>query len=332
MRISELDKMIIDRKINVKRNIKEYNFVTTLSKEKSIEIIERIKGIIERHDIFSGAKYVNLNTLDEYKVKELREKGILRSVDEREEIYSGLFIWDGFYMLVNYTEHIEIIGFDNMKGFEELYLKLVQIEDVLESELELAFDEKYGYLTTTPENIGTGLVGEITFHLPTMVMSGGMDKIYQAASQIGMDMAPLYERENTRNYRFKLKNIYTLGASEHEILDSLKSVSYQILSKELELRDKLLAEKRINIEDRVYRALGILKNCRIIGYTEAYENLDDLRYGIESGLIDFSLAKIDKIIDEIGNYTIFNNTDAKKLEEIDVKRASLIRKELEDYQ
>lgn len=332
MRISELDKMIIDRKIIVKRNIKEYNFVTSLSKEDSIEIIEKIKGIVERHDIFSGGKYMNLNTLDEYMSNELREKGILDHPEEREEIYSALFMWDGFYMLINYTEHIEIYVADSEKSFEELYLQIAKIEDILESELELAFDEKYGYLTTAPENIGTGLTGQITFHLPTMVMSGGMDKIYHAASQIGMDMSPLYEKENTRNYRFRLKNIYTLGASEHEILDSLKSVSYQILSKELELRDKLLGEKRINIEDRVYRALGILKNCRIIGYTEAYENLDDMRFGIESGLIDCSLRKIDRIIDDIGNYTIFNNTDAEKLEEIDVKRASLIRKELEDYQ
>lgn len=329
MDYNELDKMIIEKKIHIKRNIKKYPFVSTLNKEKSLEIIEILKGILERYELFSGVEFYNLNTLDEYIINEFKEKGIIDGKNQNDGIYSALFIWSNFYILVNNEDHIEIIIVDRDKTFDEMYVELSKVEDIFEQELVFEFDEKYGYLTTSPMDIGTAMRCEIIFHMPTIVMSGGTNKIFQAVEQVGMTLGDFYKRENSRNYRFALKNVYTLGISEYDIMGSLKSVVYQILSKEFELRNKFLSEKKTNIEDRVYRALGILSNCRIIGYTEAYEYIDDIRLGIESGIIDYDSNRLDNLVNCIGNYTIFNNSDAKRLEEIDIKRANLIRKELE---
>ncbi len=59
--------------------------------------------------------------------------------------------------MVNEEDHIRIQTL--MSGFQldEAYQLADKIDDLFESRLDYAFDERIGYITACPTNVGTGL-------------------------------------------------------------------------------------------------------------------------------------------------------------------------------
>src|SRR5690606_33933612 len=71
-----------------------------------------------------------------------------------------------------------------------------------------------------------------------------------------------------------------------EIITDLVSVTKQVIDREREAREFILSRDRYRLEDRVYRAYGILAHARLITTHEAMQLLSDVRLGIDLGLIN----------------------------------------------
>jgi len=96
---------------------------------------------------------------------------------------------------------------------------------------------------------------------------------------------------------FLLTNLATLGASEEEILFHLRHAASEIIAQERAARDALLAKDRRRLEDRVYRALGIARSARVLGFTEGATLWSSLRLGIETGLLSgYSLHHVNELL------------------------------------
>ena len=63
---------------------------------------------------------------------------------------------------------------------------------------------------------------------------------------------------------FQISNQITLGKSEQDIVEDLKGVVSQIISQERAVRDTLVKTSNIQLEDRVYRSLGVLMNSELL--------------------------------------------------------------------
>src|SRR5690606_8303560 len=160
-------------------------------------------------------------------------------------------------------------------------------DDIFEAELEYAFDEKRGYLTSCPTNVGTGLRASVMLHLPALVITQQINRLLSAITQVGLAVRGLYgEGSESMGNLFQISNQITLGQSEEEIIDSLYRVAKQIITHERTARQKLLAESRNRLIDRVNRSYGILSNAYIIDSKEAAQRLSDVRLGLDLGLIE----------------------------------------------
>ncbi len=170
---------------------------------------------------------------------------------------------------------------------DEAYEICNKVDDVLSEGLDFAFDERLGYLTACPTNVGTGMRASVMLHLPALSMTGRIDRIVQSAGNVGIAVRGYYgEGSKAEGYFYQISNQVTMGITEKEIIDRVKNVTDQIISFEKEARESILNNNKTELEDRVWRAYGTLKYARKISSKEATSMLSDVLTGINMGIIN----------------------------------------------
>lgn len=235
-------------------------------------------------------------------------------------------------IMLNEEDHIRIQVLLPGLNLEEGWAINNEIDDILDNRMKYAFDEKYGYLTCCPTNVGTGLRASVMVHLPGLVMTGYINQVLQAVSQLGLTVRGLYgEGSSALGNLFQISNQTTLGESEEDIIQKLKSIVLQIITKERHAMLGLLNNKKIEIEDKVFRSLGILQNSRIISTKESMELLSNVRMGINMNILkDIDLNTINSLMIEIQPASIQNQSEQElTVAERDTKRSEIIREKMQ---
>lgn len=234
-------------------------------------------------------------------------------------------------IMINEEDHIRIqCLFPGLQLTEALNIAN-EVDDWMEEHVDYAFDENKGYLTSCPTNVGTGIRASVMMHLPALVLTQQINRIIPAINQLGLVVRGIYgEGSEALGNIFQISNQITLGKSEHDIVEDLKSVVRQLISQERSAREALAKTSNIQLEDRVFRSYGILANSRIIESKEAARCLSDVRLGIDMGYIK-NLSK--KILNELMILTqpgFLQQYAGGPLrpDERDIRRAALIRERL----
>ncbi len=234
-------------------------------------------------------------------------------------------------VMVNEEDHIRIQAL--LPGLQlEAALKLAsEIDDMFESSLDYAFDEKLGYLAACPTNTGTGLRASVMVHLPALAITGQVGRVLSTVSNVGVAVRGLYGEgtEATGNV-FQLSNQVTLGRSEPELVENLVRVTRQVIDQERGVRDRLVRERKEQLEDKVNRAYGLLSHARLITSEEALGLLSDVRLGVESGLLPGVDAKVLNELMVITQPAYLQRIMGRELgpQERDVWRAALMRERI----
>jgi protein arginine kinase len=161
-----------------------------------------------------------------------------------------------------------------------------RLDDALEAHCEWAFSDQLGYLATCPTNLGTAMRASVMLHLPALCWSGRIGHLLAELGKVGIVARGLYgEGTESSGNLFQLSNQATLGTSESELAAHLEAVAREVVARERSAREALLAERRALVEDRVWRAYGILSNARLLSSAEAMQLLSDLRLGSDLQLL-----------------------------------------------
>jgi len=206
-----------------------------------------------------------------------------------------------------------------------------KVDDLMEGSIKYAFDEKLGYLTSSLENVGTGMKVSIMLHLPALVSTGHINKVLQVITRIGVIVKGIYEENiNTIGNLFQISNQTTLGETEEEIIEKLNNVAMQLIGKERNMRNKLVMGKKIEIEDKIYRSLSILRSSRIMSSKEAMRLLSDVKMGVAMNMIDeVDHNLINNLMINVQPANIQKYADKiLSSKQKDIKRAELLRNSL----
>jgi protein arginine kinase len=158
-----------------------------------------------------------------------------------------------------------------------------ECDDLLDASLDIAFDERLGYLTHCPTNLGTGLRASVMLFLPAITAAGGIPSLSRQLAKIGLTMRGLYgEGSESRGYLYQVSNQVTLGVSENEILSRLEKVVMSIIENERKLRT-LSGEAAERRTDRIRRAEGTLRYATLISSEEFFKLFADVKLGIATG-------------------------------------------------
>jgi protein arginine kinase len=200
--------------------------------------------------------------------------------------------------MVNEEDHLRLQGLLSGLALEGAWSAVGTLDAELGQRLAFAFHPEFGYLTSCPTNVGTGLRASVLIHLPGLVLTKEINKVLQSLVQVGLTFRGLYgEGSEVVGNFFQLSNQTTLGKSEGDLLDHLGKIVRQVIGYEAQAREVLVRDAPGVLEDKVWRAYGLLRYARSLAFDEAMNLLSGVRLGVGLGLIpDLSLYTLNKLL------------------------------------
>ena len=277
--------VVVSSRIRLARNIIEYPFETRCSKKENEEIVNKIKVL---PSIGYGLKILKLKDMDDITKMSLVEKRLVSPdfVMNKNDIGAiAINEEENICIMINEEDHLRLQVFAPGFEIEELLKLMVEIDTKFGKALNYAYNDKYGYLTACPTNVGTGMRVSVMVHLPALTKTGNIQKVLHIINNFGMNIRGIYgEGSKAAGDMYQISNKQTLGVSEEEIINNMKIIVEKIIEQE-RLARKYLAKHSIELEDKVYRSFGIISNCKKISSEEAREILSDVKLGTDLGII-----------------------------------------------
>lgn len=331
---SENDDVVISSRIRLARNLKDIPFPNRLSENDAKDIVKKVEDAfysvpymeeqyktvyLWKSDDISNMAHLEKHLISKKLISNKNEAAFILGKDETVSI------------MLNEEDHIRLQSITGGLNLKEAYEYTNKLDDLLEEKLDYAFDEKLGYLTSCPTNLGTGLRASVMIHLPALTINKEIAGLLKGLTQVGMTIRGLFgEGSQGDGNIYQISNQVTLGLSEEEILTNLTGVINQIINQERLTRDNILNKKKYELEDKIFRTVGILKSAIILTSREALNLLSNVRLGVEMGIIkDVDKTILNKLLVDIQPATIQKNskemlTDKQR----DLKRAELVKDSL----
>ena len=255
--------IVISTRARLARNLASIPFPSRASRE-DLDMVAREVGIA-----CTGLmkQYPGLRTIKVEKLGSEQKSFLLDAhVASVEQVRGGagrvviLDLSGSLSIMVNEEDHLRLQSL--MSGFvpETVWKQLDQVDDLLSARLDYGYSERYGYLTASVTNVGTGLRVSVLMHLAGLALTGKVNAQLRAAYDLGVSIRGLYG-EGTRfvGDLFQVSNEVTLGLSETEIVEKIRSVAQYLLNEERLARKELWNEQRSRLIGNAQRALSNLR-------------------------------------------------------------------------
>lgn len=317
-------------RIRLARNFADYPFPNRLTDEGAArEIVRLIAAELNYMDTFD---VYYMNNISEEKAAFLKERYLIsQELIDNRKISAALISRDeSISVMINEEDHIRAQYF--MRGYDlrKVYERISGIDDIISESIPFAYDEEFGYLTACPTNLGTGLRASVMLFLPALTRRNLMRGITPELSRLGLTVRGAFgEGSGTEGELYQISNEVTLGISEDEILSVVERAVSTVVEFELRERERMKAEERIALKDKILRAYGILTNCMKIDQHEFMRRMADVKLGAATGIFQGSMAELDDLIVAMRPANI-NRLNGAPLspEECDVYRAEYAGKAL----
>lgn len=321
--------VVLDTKVTISRNIEGFPFVLKLKDEQAKEILDKVEqsSVISNYNL----KMLRLSDMDELTRQSLVEKYMLNSKYVNGNLEDKAILMnddENICIVLNEKDHLKIQVFASGLELESSLNLAMEIEEKLDKELKFAYNNKYGYLTSSPTNLGTGLRASVIVHLPALSKTQNLSKMLEAVNDLGMNIKDIYgEGNRIKGNIYQISNKQTLGIREKDIVKNLKAIADKIVEQE-RLARKILAKNQVELEDEIYRSYGILTNSRKITTEEMVKLMSDVRLGVDMGIIkEISDLKVNKL-DILSRSANLQKYFGENLDVFDrnIKRAELVKK------
>lgn len=287
---SGLNKFVLSSRIRLARNLKGEVFPQKLDKQKAMEISDKIQKALEGYEEkFERIDLSSKSGLDKsiFLEEHLISKEILKA-----SYRSSFFLNENrtISVMVNEEDHLRMQFFNSGYDLVDTFGYAMKLDDFIEEKIDYCFDERMGYLTTCPTNLGTGMRASIMMHLPALTMTDHINKVYKALTQVGMTIRGLYgEGSKAEGCIYQVSNQVTLGISEQDILNNLYAIVKELTDREVNARKNLFKDYEIEVKDKIYRSIGTLSSSYSMSAKESLELLSHVRMGFEEGMIKSEL-------------------------------------------
>jgi protein arginine kinase len=280
---------VLSSRIRLARNLQEFPFPPAAGIDSREKLIDFCSAALEKVKELKKGMFFRSADIDSLSRKLLVERHLISPEFMREGTGRGLYIGEleKISIMLNEEDHIRLQVISSGMSLVECWEEANKIDNAIARLLEYSFDDSFGFLTACPTNVGTGLRASMLIHLPGLVLTGEIDSVIGRISKFGLMVRGFYgEGTDVLGNLFQISNQTTLGRTEEEIIDSLVKVSSQILENEKNAQEKIMRDAPDQIEDKVWRSYGILKNARVLTSNEVMNLLSALRLGLSLGLID----------------------------------------------
>lgn len=280
--------IVISSRIRLARNLAHFPFINRATPTDRTDIERTLRDKVLRVPTTGEMTYFDVARLNAVDRQFLVERQLISRELAESEGARGVAVssTEQASIMVNEEDHLRIQVMHSGLDLETVWDQINQIDDSLESQVTYAVCERLGYLTACPTNVGTGMRVSVMLHLPALVQTRQIEKVFRALQKISLAVRGLYgEGSQPAGDFYQISNQVTLGASEQELLTRVKDVVPSIIEYERKAREFLEQQSHEELHDRVSRAYGILRTAQTISSEETMHLLSSLRLGVNMGLI-----------------------------------------------
>ncbi len=291
--------IVISSRIRLARNLADFPFISRAGDQDR----ERIEGIL--HERIAGMEasgrllYFDVEQLEILDRQLLVERHLISREHAESRGSRAVAINDRetVSLMINEEDHLRIQVMQSGFDLPGVWTQINEIDDLIEQHVTFAFDDRLGYLTACPTNVGTGMRVSVMLHLPALVITRQIEKVFRSLQKINLAVRGLYgEGSQAMGDFYQISNQITLGRSETELIDQICEIVPVIIDYERQARDFLVKESHENLHDRVSRAYGILRTAQTISSEETMHLLSSVRMGVNLGLIpDLAIPKLNEM-------------------------------------
>ncbi|MBN3040951.1 MAG: protein arginine kinase [Candidatus Omnitrophica bacterium] len=280
--------IVFSTRIRLARNLSNIPFPFRSAAKEKQKVVEMVKDV---HGSIEGLKncgFYHLKDIDSLDKQLLLERHLVSQEYIASDEGRGLILGhdEEISIMINEEDHLRMQVLASGFDLQKCWNTLDSIDNAFSNKLSFSFLPDLGFLTACPTNVGTALRASCMLHLPALILTKRINKILELLARISFTTRGLFgEGTQALGDFFQISNQISLGLSEQELIGNLSGVVNQVKGQEIDARDTLLKKHRINLEDNVWRALGVMKNSRLITSKEALSHLSILSLGLDLGII-----------------------------------------------
>ena len=286
------DDVIVASRIRLVRDIQGVPFPWKAGEKENsrltAEMLQKLSGI----GAAGGRSFENcrLSGMSQTERAALRERSLINRSAAKSPAQAGLMLSsdEAVSIVLNSEDHFRIQVSHSGSSLREAYKEADFIDDYIGEHYSYAFDDQFGYLTTYPTNIGTGMRAYQILHLPLLDSVTRFSEITEEINRYGLKLKPAFSQDRQQNGNMHvLYNEKTLGSSEEEIIALLEKVSAQLSEQERELRDESVKQHRLEVEDICCKAYGTIRYSKLMTMKMAMNMLSQMRWGAAKEVVRF---------------------------------------------
>jgi protein arginine kinase len=279
-----LAEVVISSRIRLARNIAGHKFLSRCSVAEKAEILKKLRDILMSLELGDKIFYLSVDktpVLDRHLLVERHlisrhhafGKGPRGAVIAQREFFTAM---------INEEDHLRLQMLKGGLQLTQCAEQINRIDDMIEQRIDYAFSPRYGYLTACPTNLGTGVRVSVMLHLPALKMTGQIEKFLNATRDMNLAVRGLFgEGTEAAGDFYQLSNQVSLGVSEADVVAQFENVIIpEIVEYENAARNQLLSKEPDVLDDKISRAMALLRNAHLISSQEALFLLSHLRMGI----------------------------------------------------
>lgn len=294
--------VVLSTRIRLARNLADVPFPERANSAHRSDVLTKCADKIADLPQMKHGAFFDISELSDLEKQVLVERHLISRELCEAESGAGVFINKDqtSSVMINEEDHLRIQFLKTGFSLRSVWKQIDRFDNLLESDLDVAFSPEFGYLTACPTNLGTALRASVMMHLPGLVISEHMDKVIRAVNQLGITVRGLFgEGSDATGHVFQISNQQTLGESEEEIMSRLGNVFKTIIDHEINARFKYLEENRARLLDQIGRAFGVLQNAHVLNSNEALNLLSLMRLAVDFEMLpEPNRADVDRLFIE----------------------------------
>ncbi|MBA3815847.1 MAG: protein arginine kinase [Parachlamydiaceae bacterium] len=323
--------------VSLIRNIEKFKFPGKLGSDRKKQIISLVTKDLLAMDGLSNPYLIKGEDLSYLEKEFLIEHFFSSQQFSQAHSGDGFFIDDSgeFIVSINLRDHLHLQLIDCKGELENTWSRLVKIETTLGKNINYSYQTKFGFLTADPTECGTALIVTVYLQVPGLIHTEKIDEILEKYDDESLTITGIQGNPTEIvGDILMVRNNYTLGITEENIVSSLRSFTTKILLEEQSTRIQIKQSNNIEFKDKVSRAFGILIHSYQIEAVEALNALSLLKFGIDANwVVGIDNKQINQLIFNCHRAHLLSQfTEKINKEDIPHKRSEYIHKALKNVQ
>ncbi len=285
--------IVLSTRVRLARNLQGYAFGQRARVNDREAVLRQFRGSVGRTEMLRGGTLLEIPSVAERTRRILLERRLVTrellgtdGAEPERATAVHLSNRDPVSVMVNEEDHLRVQSLLSGLRIQEAWRMVDRLDEELGRELPFAYHPEFGFLTSCPTNVGSGLRASVFMHLPGLVLTKEIGKTLKGLGELGLTFRGLYgEGSEVVGNFFQVSNQTTLGRTEEDLIDHLDRIVRKVINDELHARQVLLRDARGVTEDKIWRAYGLLRYARSLPFEELMNLLSGVRLGVSLKLL-----------------------------------------------